>query len=537
MPFLTNWLWTRLCSRHYRRFLPTLGHVEEVQREYLLNLVQRNAKTQYGRCHSFADISSVDDYRQAVPLTRYEDYLTYIEEIAHGVAGVLTAEPVILFQLSSGTSSASKLIPYTESLKSEFQRAIGSWIFSIYSRKPELMRGRAYWSITPPTKQIQRFDKIPVGFAEDAEYLGFIGRKLYTLVSAVPQNVASLPDTRSFLLQTLVYLLAAENLTLISIWSPTFLLLLLRTLIENIEEVLEILANCNPPGSEKRAKAVMHTIQREGASISFERIWPNLGFISCWTHGPSETYVKKVREYFPSVEIQGKGVITTEAFISLPIVNNCDPVLAVNSHFFEFRDIESGNIHLAHELNEDKVYSVVVSTGGGFYRYQLGDMVRVTGFIGEAPTLYFIAKESVSDLFGEKLHSEHVQRSIKAALTMCSVEICFSMLAPVKCKDGTLAYCLFLDAENVTSRQIKSLRETLERLLRENFHYAYCQDIGQLGALQIFLIDRNTALPEDIFRQEMHRRGLKLGDIKPTVMDRETGWEQRFHGRFINTLT
>lgn len=419
IPFLANWLWLQLCAQHYHGFLPTLEHVQEVQREYLLQLVQRNAKTKYGRHHRFADISSVDDYRQAVPLTHYEDYLSYIEEIAHGVAGVLTAKPVILFQPSSGTSSASKLIPYTESLKSEFQRAIGAWVFSIFNRKPELLKGSAYWSITPPTKQVQQYGKMPVGFAEDAEYLGFVGRKLYTLVSAVPQKVASLSNTRSFLLQTLVHLLAAEKLTLISVWSPTFLLLLLRTLIENMEEVLEMLANSNLPRSEKRAKAVRRNIQQEGGSIPFEHIWPNLGFISCWTHGPSETYVKKVREYFPNVEIQGKGVIATEAFVSLPIAYDCDPVLAVNSHFFEFRDLESGNIHLAHELNEDKVYSVVVSTGGGLYRYQLDDMVRVTGFIGDAPTLHFIAKELVSDLIGEKLHSEHVQRSITAALTIC----------------------------------------------------------------------------------------------------------------------
>ena len=76
----------------------------------------------------------------------------------------------------------------------------------------------------------------------------------------------------------------------------------------------------------------------------------------------------------------------------------------------------------------------------------------------------------------------------------------------------------------------------MEKRLRDNFHYAYCRDIGQLGALQLFLIDRSINSPELIFSQEMHRRGLKLGDIKPSVIDRETGWEQRFHGRFVSDI-
>lgn len=52
-------------------------------------------------------------------------------------------------QTRRGTQ-ASKLIPYTTSLKAEFQRGLGAWIADLYAGKPTLMSGRAYWSITPP---------------------------------------------------------------------------------------------------------------------------------------------------------------------------------------------------------------------------------------------------------------------------------------------------------------------------------------------------------------------------------------------------
>jgi len=142
--FLSNWLWLRLDTREYHRFLRALDRVEEVQRQYLLSLVRQNAKTEYGMRHSFADLSSIEEYQQAVPLTNYEHYSSYIEDVAQGKQGVLTYQPVLLFEPSSGTSSASKLIPYTKSLEVEFQRGIAPWVVSLFRRKSELLRGSAY---------------------------------------------------------------------------------------------------------------------------------------------------------------------------------------------------------------------------------------------------------------------------------------------------------------------------------------------------------------------------------------------------------
>ena len=75
-----------------------------------------------------------------------------IDRIGRGEANVLTAEPVRMFELSSGSTSASKMIPYTATLKAEFQRAIAPWIFDLYARHASLRGGPSYWSITPVTE-------------------------------------------------------------------------------------------------------------------------------------------------------------------------------------------------------------------------------------------------------------------------------------------------------------------------------------------------------------------------------------------------
>ena len=48
------------------------GSRPTAQQEKLLEIVRRNADTDYGREHGFERIRSVDDFRQAVPPQHYE---------------------------------------------------------------------------------------------------------------------------------------------------------------------------------------------------------------------------------------------------------------------------------------------------------------------------------------------------------------------------------------------------------------------------------------------------------------------------------
>ena len=150
-----NLLWLRTCRADHDAFLHALSCVEETQRRHLFNLLDTNAGTQFGSHHRFADIHSVRQYQATVPLTRYEDYSAAIEDISAGRQRVLSAEPVMLFQPSSGTSSASKLIPYTAALRREFQRGIAPWIVTLYRQYPRLLESTVYWvtltTIVPDT--------------------------------------------------------------------------------------------------------------------------------------------------------------------------------------------------------------------------------------------------------------------------------------------------------------------------------------------------------------------------------------------------
>src|SRR4030095_7695104 len=100
------------------------------------------------------------------------------------------------------------------------------------------------------------------------------------------------------------------------------------------------------------------------------RIWPHLGLISCWRDGPAAPAASQMAELFPGVPLQPKGLLATEAFVTLPLWGKEGGVLAVTSHFFEFLAAD-GEPRLAHELVRGHAYEGGVTTAGGFYCFYL----------------------------------------------------------------------------------------------------------------------------------------------------------------------
>jgi len=190
---VANTLWVASCWPEWRRFQRAAGAVQETQAALLANYLRANQHTEYGQRHRFSAIHSAEQYQRRVPLSSYDDYTADIARIGAGQPRVLTAAPVRMFELSSGSSAASKLIPYTNALKAEFQRGLAPWVYDLYSHIPDLKNGPAYWSITPLTLQAggKRFTpgSIPIGFETDSAYLGPLGKWLVEAVLAVPNSV------------------------------------------------------------------------------------------------------------------------------------------------------------------------------------------------------------------------------------------------------------------------------------------------------------------------------------------------------------
>lgn len=528
----------------YRAFMRDKEAYGRVQQEKLIHYLRKNENTVFGREHRFADISTVERYRSQVPVRDYEGFKPYIERVAEGRKKVLTSEEVRFLEPTGGTSSGPKLIPYTASLKQEFQRALYPWLFDLYRNVGGLSSGRAYWSITPVAAGRGRTaGGVTIGFEDDYDYAGFAGSLLRRL-ECVPRQVQEIKNLENFRYATALFLLACADLTLISVWNPSFFLLILDSIERHREALVrDVRDGClrlpddgaEGPGSSLSAPRPSHQRARFLERVlagpveqRYRRIWDRLEVISCWAEGGASYHAQKLGELFPGVRIQPKGLLATEGVVSIPLVDARGSLPAYRSHFLEFISEDDHRPRLLDELENGSVYTVVLTTGGGLYRYDLKDKVRVVGRFAGLPVIEFCGRGGVSDVVGEKLDEGHVLRVIDSVVSAAGIKVEFVLFAPEVDRRGAY-YTLFIEPQaglELAPERQEQLIEAVDQGLKENFYYRYARDIGQLRPPRLFCVEPGAG--REAFLARCAADGQRLGDIKQTVLDRRTGWTAVF---------
>jgi len=545
----------------YRFFMKNMPKARSIQSKRLKAIIEANKDSRFGTRHRFPRLSTVNDFKNSVPVMDYEDYLPWIEKALDGDENILTTEKVMLFEPTGGTISGSKLIPYTESLRREFQSGIMVWLGNLFLHYANLRRGKSYWSISPGAVSRQYTKSgIPVGFEDDSDYLGWKGL-LIQKTFAVPGMVSKLKNMENFRYITSYFLLKTENLALVSIWNPTFFLLLLDHIRQNLESLIKDIhdGRLSIPVSErvdffkplltpspKRARQLEKIASTEHANI-FSAFWKELKLISCWQDAASALYRKKLDPFFPKTIFQGKGLLATEGMVTLPLVEAKGCIPAYTSHFLEFLAEGEEDTRLIDELDQGKTYSVIITTGGGLYRYNLQDKIEVTGFFRGLPVIAFIGRHMISDMVGEKLNEIHAQRVIHSVLERFGINPAFMIFAPEPDESGG-CYILFIQLEKKCAPKVMNtlmnqvMNEAMNQVardaareidsgLKENFHYKYARDLGQLKPIKWFTILRNG---EQAYLGRCTSEGRKMGNIKPVLLDKRTGWAGYFEGSFCD---
>lgn len=562
-----NGLWILACMKEALAHRIWRDRVAQVQARVLIDIVQANRSSEFGRQHGFSSIWSVGEYRNQVPLSTWDEYEGAVQRLAAGEQRVLTEEPVLLFEPTGGSLSGAKLVPYTRGLQRQFSRGIDTWVFHLFRWRPRLIAGCAYFSITPFGSIMKRTPSgIPVGFEDDSAYLGGIMRRIGDGVLAVPRAVALISNPAAYRYASLLFLLTRKDLALVSVWNPTFLEILLEKVSDWSERLVTDIETGRIAGVAglehdarracqrrlkpcRRRAAELRSIfgawrgrsprQRDGLGRTlYEALWPRLRVISCWADASAEGPARRLKDIFPHVDVQPKGLLSTEGFVSFPVGGMDSAVLSTRSHFFEFIEPaeRGGDLRLAHELSRGCLYEVVMTTGGGLYRYRTHDIVEVTGAWGESPMIRFAGRaDMVSDMFGEKLAEAHVRSAVEGTLRRNRISADFWMVAPECIGDGGGFYVLFIQTAagqggpRVGSTLVQAAEE-IEAGLRTNPQYMHCIRLGQLLPLRIFHIAERAA--ED-YLSSCVALGQRLGDIKPPALNRRKGWTAVFHGELL----
>lgn len=522
--FLANLLWFLGTLPEAIRFRLALRHPARNQRRLQRHLLRRNADSAIGRRLDFARTPP-----RNLPPMEYEDILPDIDAIRQGAENILTTETVRLLEPTGGTTGGTKLIPYTDGLRREYARAIAPWLNRLYRHHPTLLLGRQYWCITPATPLPSTPGGPPIGFAEDAEYLGGRHAALARRLLVAPAELRHIHDPDTFAHLTLLFLLAAPDLALISLWHPSFLTLLLDQLPRRRNALAHHLASARldqlphlPAELRPRLETRLHPMParaRQLAAAELEPetdltpLWPRLRLVSCWAGNPQKPWVDRIRSRFPACHIEPKGLMATEGVATIPWTDGHLP--AIRAHVLEF-ETDDGTILGLADLREGQEAAVLLTTSGGLYRYRTHDRVRAGKPVARTPRLQFLGRDNaIADLFGEKLDERHVQRLLASLAPGRS----YRFLAPCR-NNGTWHYALFAQPDDLPS---PAELEQLERGLRENFHYDHARRLGQLGPLAL------RPVPGDLAgqtRARLVRQGRRAGDLKFPALHPGTDWDQ-----------
>ena len=518
---------TRLVARAHgaslagaaRRFAAAAADPAEAQRRRLLGLLPDLAAGAYGREHGLGGVGSVRAFRQRVPVSDAASMEPWWARVAQGEPGVVTRAPVLMMERSGGSSGRTRLVPFTQPLLDEIGEATGPWMRDLYRAFPGLARGRHYWAVSPVAQGPRATaGGVPVGFDDDTGYFGPLARLGLRVLMAVPPEVVRLDRMDAWRRATLRHLAAADDLALLSAWSPTFLTLLLDALERDLDAVLG-----DAPAS--RARRVREALAR-GEPLG-HALWPRLALVSCWTDGASARFLPALRRHLPRAPLQGKGLLATEGVVSFPLAPAPAPVLAVGSHFLEFLDLGRPGTPplLAHELRPGGRYSPLLTTGGGLVRYHLKDVVTCVGLHGALPCVRFEGRlDRVADLCGEKVAEGQAEEALAYACSKTGLAPRFALLAPsLGGAGGRPRYRLFLET-HAPRAHLEQAARLVDEALAEAHPYRYARELGQLAPVEAVRVREGA----EAHRRVLLARGARLGGLKPSAFDPRPAWDEAF---------
>ena len=473
--------WDRFSRAAANRLADFESHLRRpapLQAKLFKEVIAAGSSTAFGRAHGFDNIRTLEQYRAAVPIARWSEVSSWIDRAKSESAAILTAEAPIHFERTSGSTARSKDIPYTPALLEQLQRALVVWLAKLHQSCPEIA-GPAWWSLSPMhSEPTTARNGIPIGSLSDAVYLS--GGPAEALLETVLDTRASL-NCANWRLAMLAQAVACEELALISVWSPTYLGAMLATVMAGDRESngLREIKGLLP---KHRFRALVDAIDKH----DFSRLWPKLRVISAWTDGPSEAYAAQIAALFSNAHLVPKGLFATEGIISISWGLDEPRPLAIESHFLEFLDCD-GNVQQADELVCGRRYEPVISTGGGLYRYALGDLIEVTGFLERTPTVRFVGRvDTRSDLVGEKLDESLVAAAFASA-GLTEPAILFPVADTVQ-----PFYCLVLESTGAVVHAASA--NQLDAALAGSYHYGIARENGQLGPVAVAGVSSLSAL-------------------------------------------
>lgn len=475
-------LWRR--STHLRQFDHACLDPIAAQQKKLKEIIGANKNTAFGKHHKFENILDIKDYQKSVPAMSYEYFKPYIDALMAGKKKQLTEDEPFMFATTSGTTDTPKYIPINNRHLSDYTHAFQIHNYHLVKDFPDATAGK-FFIISSNDREGFAQSGAPYGAVS-----GLLNRRQSPLVRrhfAVPYEVCKIKnvDMKYYLmLRTSL----VQNVTAFLACNPSSLILLADQLKEHSMDLIadiydgRIKTSYLPPKqlrdnfdkffkpNKKRAIELERIIERDSILLP-KSVWPQTRVISCWKGGPMSFYLEKLPEYYGDCPIRDFGYMASEGRGSIPVSDNgAGGVLAITSHFFEFvaeDDMDSLNpcYLTVGDLKVGGRYYIFFTTNAGLYRYNIHDLIEVTGFYGNTPVIEFVRKGlGISSITGEKITEEQVLTAFRQVTNQLNLDTINHFTTEVKLSLPPYYVC-FVELE---SRLPHSVEEAFVRLFDQS---------------------------------------------------------------------
>jgi len=377
----------------------------DVQHELLNNHVDMASNTEFGKLYDFKSLKNYNDFKNRIPLSRYEDISPMIERIRRGEQNIFWPTPIKWFAKSSGTTNAkSKFIPVSNEALEDCHYKAGKDTLAIYvnnNPETEVFSGK-----------MLRLGGSRSTYEKNDSYFGDLSA---ILIDNLPfwAEFGSTPSSK---------------VSLMSGWEEKLNAIVNETIDENVRSLA---------GVPSWMLVLLNEIIEKSGKNNLLDVWPNL---ELYLHGgvSFSPYKELYKKLIPKSDFKYfETYNASEGFFAIQDKNYSNEMLLMLDYgiFYEFIPMEEYENENPTILNIDDVelyknYAIVITTNAGLWRYIIGDTVKFTSLSPFRIKISGRTKHFIN-AFGEELIIENADSALNFACSKTGARISEYTAGPV----------------------------------------------------------------------------------------------------------
>ena len=492
------------------------------EEQTLRGILQYAKDSEWGKLHNFSYILAAKTpeelfkrWQENVPPAEYEDLEPFIERHKNGEANVLFPSKPMMYATTSGTTKTPKWIPITKRYyKNVYSKISKIWLYSAYKYRPGVFDD-AGTSIV---------GKVIEDYAPDGTICGAVSgivrRDLPQFIKAIyaeHDDVYAINDHRARY-YCIVRMGLERNIRILVTPNPSTIVELQQSVNDmfedyvtdiekgtlspnvNIEEEFRQTISSGLKPNPKRA-AELRALKEKYGTLQPKHYWPNLQVLSTWKCGNTYVYMDKLKDAFPAEMFhQEFGFFATECCPGKVLDDGKATTLFAHMNYLEF--VPEEELHLPHsqqtflrmsQLQKGKRYAMFVTTYAGLYRYNMNDLVEVTGFYGTLPNIEMVQKiNGIISMTGEKLHERQFLEAVQHAQAEMNLTVNF-FVGFADLQDSVYHFYYEFAEQELTRQQIKDFTLLVDNKLKDlNIEYQAKRESHRIKHPHTHLLQENS---------------------------------------------